>query len=291
MNPANRRVATPKLPPGIDNDIDDDVEHANDSGAKAQESKPRSRAIAWFKAIGGTIVAAGIAGGLGIGAHRYVTSSPRFDVQAIDVGGAHQLAEDDVITASGIGVGQNIFVVDTVAVRERLELEPWIASARVTRKLPSTIGIEIEEREAVALVAIDKLFVASQVGEIFKTYEPGDPDDLVVVTGVSPDWVERDRAGVQDAVKRAIVLCATWREMAGHDETHDVQEVHVSDAGEMTLVVGKSAMRVSMGKPPYRKKVERAVQVVAEVHSRGANPGVIMLDTEARTDRVVVRLK
>lgn len=291
MNPPNRRVGSPKLPLGIDADAEAPSAERPSSGSDQGEPEPRSRVIVWLKTFVGTLAAAGIAAGLGIGAHRYVTSSPRFDVSDIRVDGSRQLDEDDVITASGVGVGQNIFVVDTVAVRERLELEPWIASAHVSRKLPSSVEIQIVEREAVALVAIDKLFIASKDGEIFKAYEPGDPDDLVVVTGVSPNWVERDRAGVQNAIKHAIALAASWKEMAGHDEVRSVQEVHVSDAGDMTLVIGKSAMRVSMGKPPYRKKIERAVQVVAEVEKRGATPGVIMLDTEARTDRVVVRLK
>ena len=57
----------------------------------------------------------------------------------------------------------------------------------------------------------------------------------------------------------------------------------------MTLVVGKNAVALHMGAPPYRRKLEQAIRVIAELDRRGAKPDSIMLDNEARPDRVVVR--
>ena len=59
----------------------------------------------------------------------------------------------------------------------------------------------------------------------------------------------------------------------------------------MTLVIGKSAVALHMGAPPYRRKLEQALRVVAELDRRGAKPDSIMLDNEARPDRVVVRMR
>ncbi len=59
----------------------------------------------------------------------------------------------------------------------------------------------------------------------------------------------------------------------------------------MTLVVGKNAVQLRMGPPPYRRKLEQAVRVVAELDRGGAKPDSIMLDNEARPDRVVVRMR
>ena len=70
-----------------------------------------------------------------------------------------------------------------------------------------------------------------------------------------------------------------------------LEEVHVESNGEMTLVVGKNAVQLRMGPPPYRRKLEQAVRVVAELDRGGAKPDSIMLDNEARPDRVVVRMR
>ncbi len=61
--------------------------------------------------------------------------------------------------------------------------------------------------------------------------------------------------------------------------------------GELSLVIGKSAISLHMGAPPYRRKLEQAVRVVAELDRRGAKADAIMLDNEARPDRVVVRMR
>ncbi|HVH44593.1 MAG TPA: cell division protein, partial [Labilithrix sp.] len=70
-----------------------------------------------------------------------------------------------------------------------------------------------------------------------------------------------------------------------------IQEVHVEPNGDMTLVVGKSGVAVRMGAGPYRRKLEQAVRTVAELDRRGAKPSAIMLDDEARPERVVVRMR
>jgi cell division protein FtsQ len=59
----------------------------------------------------------------------------------------------------------------------------------------------------------------------------------------------------------------------------------------MTLVLGKQGLVLRMGSAPYRRKLEQAVRIVAELDRRGAKPETIMLDDEARPERVVVRMR
>jgi cell division protein FtsQ len=67
--------------------------------------------------------------------------------------------------------------------------------------------------------------------------------------------------------------------------------VHVAADGAMTLVVGKPSVALVLGDPPYRKKIDQAARVVAELDKRGAKADTIMLDNEARPERVVVRMR
>jgi hypothetical protein len=50
-------------------------------------------------------------------------------------------------------------------------------------------------------------------------------------------------------------------------------------------------LALHMGAPPYRRKLEQATRVVAELDRRGAKADSFMLDNEARPDRVVVRMR
>jgi cell division protein FtsQ len=82
-----------------------------------------------------------------------VTRSPLFAARRIEVSGASHPSAARVIQLAGVGRGTNVFWLRTSAVQHRLERNPWIASARVSRSLPSTISIVVRERSPVAEVA------------------------------------------------------------------------------------------------------------------------------------------
>jgi cell division protein FtsQ len=55
------------------------------------------------------------------------------------------------LTALGIGPGVSMFAIDADAAQRRLEHVPWIKRARVLRLLPSTLHVEIVERQPFAI--------------------------------------------------------------------------------------------------------------------------------------------
>jgi cell division protein FtsQ len=81
-----------------------------------------------------------------------LTYSPLFGARHIDVEGNNELSTADVMSLAGVAPGTNVAHLDTGAVAVRLEQSPWIESARVTRDLPSTIAIQVQERLPLAAV-------------------------------------------------------------------------------------------------------------------------------------------
>jgi cell division protein FtsQ len=55
--------------------------------------------------------------------------------------------------------------------------------------------------------------------------------------------------------------------------------------------VGREAIALSLGQPPYRDKIEEASRILNEVARRRANAAVIFLDDDAHPERVVVRMR
>ena len=78
--------------------------------------------------------------------------SPFFAAHDITVAGEHRLTEQRVLRVAGISDGQNVVTFDTQEARRRLEADPWVASAEVTRRLPHTIAVRITERVPVGAV-------------------------------------------------------------------------------------------------------------------------------------------
>jgi cell division protein FtsQ len=223
-------------------------------------------------------------------ARRYVMTSPRFAVTDIEVVGSERRAPDAVSAESGISVGANVFALDLDAARAKILADPWIAEATLARRLPGTILVQITERKAAALVALGDTFLVTSQGEPFKRVEPGDPVDLPLVTGLRPEDLADDREGATRTIRRAIDLAAEY-EASALSRRSPLEEVHASADGTFTIVVGRSAIELVLGGPPFRRKLDQAARVVAELDKRGAKADAIMLDNDERPERVVVRMR
>ncbi|HLM75746.1 MAG TPA: FtsQ-type POTRA domain-containing protein [Polyangiaceae bacterium] len=225
------------------------------------------------------------------GARRYIMSSPRFAIRTVLVEGASRRTAEQIASAGGVAVGANIFALDPEAVSIAITTDPWIERAAVVRKLPSTIQITVAEREARAAAAIGgDLYLATRDGELFKRFAPADPEDLPIVTGILPEQVARDRAGVVLAVKRALDVLEEL-ERTGIAKRYPVQELHLEKDGSLVITIGKEAIALHLGHPPFRAKIEQGSRVLQEIGKRKANASVIFLDNDAHPERVVVRMR
>ncbi|GAC1520282.1 MAG: hypothetical protein NVS3B10_21690 [Polyangiales bacterium] len=247
----------------------------------------------------GFMMVVGIGGAVAWGARQYVKTSPRFAVSEIVTTGARRRSPDELASIAGIAKGQNVFSTDLDRGRARLIADPWVSEATLARQLPGTIFLRVVEREAGGIVATNdgsakaaggETYVVTRDGAIIKRLETGDPTDLTIVTGVVLSQLLEDRDGAARTVRRALDLAADY-EHSPLASRSPLEEVHVEPNGEMTLVLGKNAVALHMGSPPTRRKLAQAVRVVAELDRRGAKPDSIMLDNEARPDRVVVRMR
>lgn len=261
--------------------------------------RTESRAMRIARGVIGFVMVLGIGGTVAWGARRYVKTSPRFAISEVVTTGAKRRSPDELATIAGIAKGQNVFTADLDRARARLVADPWVSEASLARQLPGTIFLHVVERTAGGIVATNdgsvkaaggETYLVTREGAIIKRLETGDPTDLPIVTGIVLQQLLDDREGSARVVRRALDLAGDY-EHSPLNQRSALEEVHVENNGEMTLVIGKNAVMLHMGAPPYRRKLEQAVRVVAELDRRGAKPDSIMLDNEARPDRVVVRMR
>ncbi len=237
---------------------------------------------------------AGTSVGVAWVARRHVMTSARFAITEIAVSGNDHRPTEAIVAESGLQVGANVFVADLDAARSRVLGDPWIAEASLARRLPGTIVVHVTERRAAALAALGDTFLTTADGEPFKKLEADDPPEeiatLPLVTGLRPESMAEDREGTMQTIRRAIDLAAEF-ERTPLAKRAPLEEVHVQADGVFSLVVGRSAIELVLGAPPFRRKLDQAARVVAELDKRGAKADAIMLDNDTRPDRVVVRMR
>jgi cell division protein FtsQ len=284
MTPQNRRIPkTEQL----------DSAPLNEDGTPPREPGPlarSSRVATFLRTLAGGALIVSLSGTLAWAVRRHIVQSPRFAVTDIVVRGQRQRSADALLEEAGLSKGVNVFTVDLDRARALLLSDPWISEAMLGRRLPGTLWVQVTERELGALVALRQTYLVSREGVIFKRFELGDPTDLPLVTGIDPNSVAEDREGAQATLRRALDLASDYGRTALGQRAL-LQEIHVTADGGFTLMVGKETFSLALGAPPFRKKLEEAGRVTAELDRRGTRAQAIMLDDEARPERVVVRTR
>lgn len=111
-----------------------------------------------------------------------------FRVSSIEVSGNLIYSAEDVIEASGIEEGDNLFFLNRSAAVARIYAKlPYVELATVNPSLPNKITIELSESAAIACVEAEDGWWAIDRGcKLLSRVEAGETASLIRVTGLSP---------------------------------------------------------------------------------------------------------
>jgi cell division protein FtsQ len=112
---------------------------------RAEAARPRSIRSVLFVATASAFVV--------IVAMFAASRSSLFALRHLEIRGTAHRSAADVRALADVPLGANVAWLDTSAVVDRLERDPWIASATVTRSLPWSLRITVTERRPVAVLA------------------------------------------------------------------------------------------------------------------------------------------
>lgn len=265
---------------------------ADDAAPMEQPATPR--APAWLRALrvaAGFALVATVSIAVAWASRRYLLTSPRFALESVVLSGEKTRTKDALLARAGITMGENVFSIDLDAARDKMLGDPYVKDAHLSRRLPGTLFVTIDERVPAAIVSLgDQAFLVTRDGEAFKRLAIGDPSDLPVITGLRPELAETDRDAFAQAVRRALDVAVDYEQSALAAKM-PLEEIHFQAGEGFSLRVGSPVTSLVLGAPPFRKKLERAARVAGELARRGQTPDAILLDNDARPDRVVARVR
>lgn len=82
-----------------------------------------------------------------------------FNIEKIYTTGLKQLTEEEVLSYSGVTLGQNLFEVDNNLTVRTIEVHPMVKRVELVKHLPRTLEIKVIEREIWAVVPYQKEFL------------------------------------------------------------------------------------------------------------------------------------
>jgi hypothetical protein len=123
---------------------------------KATQHRNRRVLVLVSKIVLALVLVLGVVLGVRFGAKHFFFENPDYQLSQIDIQTDGTLQRDQILKATEIREGENIFRVNLAQVRDRLQLLPQVDEVQVLRKLPGEIDIRITERKPIAWITSDK---------------------------------------------------------------------------------------------------------------------------------------
>jgi len=185
---------------------------------------------------------------------QFLYQSPYFEARHWVVTGAMRLDEEEVVRAARGAVRDplNLLLYSCGEAEERLALRPPVREARVTRRWPETVEIEVRERQPRALlIGRERAFVVDVEGVVLDLATPAELLDsqLPVFTGpAGRAWEPGQR--MDPDFRDAAYIYSTILASSGSIWLGSLSEVHWEPDTGATLYMENGARLVCGRRPP-----------------------------------------
>lgn len=229
-------------------------------------------------------IAASVAAALAAQAPAVLRRVGVFDVERVEVVGTRYLAPQEALGASGITRTSSVFD-DPAPWRAALLRHPLVAEARIRRKLPSTVVLEIREVEPVALARTPVLRPVDEHARVLPIDPAGADLDLPVV-GVASPVGEDGRLAERGAIALVEAIARIRRLQPSIADR--VSEVAPAERGGIRLLLREpGGAEVLLPADPGPERLEQLRLTVADLESRAELRAIRRIDVRFR-DQVVV---
>ena len=194
-----------------------------------------------------------------------------FKVETITVSGTTEYSSEEIITASGVKQGDNLFLLNKYEIYESiLEKLPYVSSVSISRKLPDTLLIEVTDSNQGGVIEDHGTYwVLSAEGKLLgKRAEAGRGALITGLTLAEPEVGKK--AAVEEGQERALEQLLDL--LAALEEKGMLQGVGSFDFSQESVISIKYADRYVVKFPygadfPY--KLTRLGQVIERLEEQG----------------------
>ena len=157
--------------------------------------------------------------------------SPLFDVQKIEISGRNRISKEQLIKLSGVVSGSNIFKLDLRTGEDKIKLLPTVKTVKIVRKFPSTVVINIQEREPIALLPLGKDFIEIDVDGVYLREGSVYEASLPIITGCE---VNEPKLGYKISGEGVDTVLKTLSALP-NELVHQLSEIHLENYNKIFI--------------------------------------------------------
>lgn len=200
-----------------------------------------------------------------------VLGASSFEVSRITVRGNERLATGELLALVSDLRRQHILAVSLDEWRERLLSSPWVEEVHLRRVLPSTIEIEVRERQPIGIGRVaDGLYLVDAHGVLVDEYGPNYAElDLPIIDGLASS----PRTGRPLVDERRVELAA--RLIAALETRPDlaakVSQIDVSDGYDAVVLLEGDTAILRLGESDFIERLQSYIDLAPALRERVAD--------------------
>jgi len=216
--------------------------------------------------------------------YRFITHSPRFNINEIHLVGHERLSNEELSSWIGAIIGDNIFKLELDGVSKRLVEHPWIQSASARRVLPQGIYVEIKERTPFAKIQMEQIYVIDNYGILLGTDLRG-ANTLPTITGIKMKNHQIGSNVTDEEIIRSLKMMHSLNQLSTF-EKNPIDNVHISSRYRITFSTNTQDVKVHMRPEIAQESFKNLVLALGAIEKNEKDLSYIDLSFK---NRVVVK--
>lgn len=251
----------------------------------------------WKRLSRSTLLLLALGGGLVTAlwfSYQMLIRSDIFRLSDIRISGHHVVTDRQILDLSGLQHGASLLQFRPKAAAARIATHPWVRQVDIKTRWPSSLVIEVQEQQALALVNIEgekerRLRYLNREGQVFAEIEPGQDIDYPVITGlVAGKDVVADtlvRGGLAEAAQTLLLLVARGHAIL---PLQAVSEVHLDPREGLIIYLADRPFPIYFGRDRLQTKYYRLIRVLDQLYGRKLIDSVKEIRMDYADDKVLV---
>jgi cell division protein FtsQ len=195
-----------------------------------------------------------ILGGIGYGIFELsasmINNSDMFILKQVKVEGNRYISSEQIIKEAQLQPGDKIFQIPLEEVTRRIIDIPYLNGVSISRSIPSTIIISVQERQPVAYLVDGKMYMIDETGIILLKKPGMTLKQLPLITGLSVKRLLQDRQPLLEALELVEII-----KEIDNSLFHLISEIHIDAEDPTQLYLVKGGARVKLGVDDLPKKI------------------------------------
>ncbi len=178
------------------------------------------------------------------------TESQMFQLREVKIEGNRYIEDQKIIKLADVQLGAKLYQIPIDSVTQKVLEYPYMEGVSVSRSLPSTLIISVQEREPVAYLIDNNIYMIDESGIVLLKKPAMSIENLPLVTGLSVKRILEDRQPLYDALDLI-------QKIQNVDRTlfQFISEIHMDEVDAPYLYLIQGGAKVEIGSQDIYKRL------------------------------------